>query len=83
MIVKVQVPLAGSLANDESPLMVYPKSRWPFWQLWPTDMDPADLARIRADCAETGKAYYNAAIKRPRAGGRVPKIGERVEDQQW
>ena len=80
MIVKVQIPLgAGSLPRDDAPMLVYPATRKPMWSLWPANTDKRLVARIRADCAETGKAYYKARI---RANG-WPDIGERVEDQPW
>ena len=70
MIVKVQIPLAGSDPN--APALIYNERRT-------VQVFVPVNERFAKDCKETGKAYYRV---RMRDEDKV-QILERVEDQPW
>lgn len=75
MIVKVQWPLFP----PDGELLIYTRNRSTSWMTRQDRFDPETLSMIRADCSNTGKAFYQASI----SGDGHLKIGQRVEDQGW
>jgi hypothetical protein len=80
-IFKIQVPLATNLPGGSynAALLAYPRLGHPVVHLLPEDMDATLLARVRADCKASGKAYYACELL-PDGG---LKIGARVKDERW
>jgi len=72
---------AGQVRNEDAPILIYPEGKTRQWMLDPADLDADSLARIRADCAETGKAFYEATITKD--GVTFKGIGKRVADRPW